>query len=75
MEASVAALNTFGVICLVASWIFMLIVSFKEDFTWGLVTLFIPPLSYLYGLSELNKAGGAIFFAALGLILIFAGLG
>ena len=74
MEASVAALNTFGVICLLASWVLMLIVSFKEDFTWGLVTLFLPPLSYLYGLFDMSKAGGAILFALIGLVLIFFGL-
>ncbi|MGH1485599.1 MAG: hypothetical protein ACRBCI_05210 [Cellvibrionaceae bacterium] len=74
MEPLVAASSTFGVICLFASWILLLIVSFKEDFTWGLVTLFVPPLSYLYALFSLEKAGGAILFAAIGLGLILVSL-
>jgi hypothetical protein len=74
MEPAIAALSTFGVICLIASWVLLLIVSFREDYTWGLVTLFIPPLSYLYGLFSLEKAGGAIFLSIVGIVLIFAGL-
>ena len=74
MEPTIAALSTFGVICLIASWVLMLITSFKEDFTWGLVTLFLPPLSYLYGLFSLEKAGGALFFAIVGMALILIGL-
>jgi hypothetical protein len=69
-----AAFSTFGVICLASSWILLLIVSFRSDFTWGLVTLFLPPLSYLYGLFALEKAGGAILFAVIGIGLILAGL-
>jgi hypothetical protein len=74
MDPSIAALNTFGIICLLASWVLLLIVSFRADFTWGLVTLFLPPLSYLYGLFSLDKAGGAIFLSIIGIILIFFGI-
>ena len=42
---------TFGVILIAAGWIQLLITSFKEDYTWGLTTLFLPPLSYIYSLA------------------------
>ena len=74
MDALTAALSTFGVICLIASWVLLLIVSFRDDFVWGLTTLFLPPLSYLYGLFSLEKAGGAILFAVIGIALILFSL-
>ena len=40
-------------------------------FRWGLCTLFLPPLSYLYGLFRLDKAGQAILVALVGWILIW----
>ena len=74
MEPLSASLMTFGVLLLIISWIYLLIQSFKEDFTWGMTTLFAPPLSYIYGLFSLEKAGASLFLAALGLLLIFMGL-
>lgn len=74
MEATSATLMTFGIILLLASWVQLLIVSFKEDFTWGLTTVFLPPLSYFYSLFALNKAGAAVGLSALGLGLIVLAL-
>ena len=71
MEATSATLMTFGAVALLASWVLLLIESWKEDFAWGLCTLFLPPLSYLYGLSRLDKAGEALMLAAAGWILIW----
>jgi hypothetical protein len=71
MEATSATLVTFGAVALLASWVLLLIESWKEDFAWGLCTLFLPPLSYLYGLSRLDKAGEALMLAAVGWILIW----
>jgi hypothetical protein len=71
MEATSATLVTFGAVALLASWVLLLIESWKEDFAWGLCTLFLPPLSYLYGLSRLDKAGEALMLAAAGWILIW----
>lgn len=71
MEATSATLMTFGVILLLASWVQLLIVSFKEDYTWGLTTVFLPPLSYFYSLFALNKAGSAVGLSFLGMVLIF----
>lgn len=47
MEAITAAMVTFDAVALLASWVVLLIASWKNDFTWGLCTLFLPPLSYL----------------------------
>lgn len=71
MEATSATLMTFGVILLLASWVQLLIVSFKEDYTWGLTTVLLPPLSYFYSLFALNKAGSAVGLSFLGMVLIF----
>ena len=71
MEATTATLVTFGAVALLASWVLLLAASWKEDYAWGLCTLFLPPLSYLYGLARLDKAGEAILLAVVGWILIW----
>lgn len=71
MEPLTAIFVTFGVILLIGSWILMMITSFKADFTWGLVSVFLPPLAYLYGLLDWEKAGSAITMAFIGCALIF----
>ena len=71
MEATTATLTTFGVAALLASWVVLLIETWKEDYAWGLCTLFLPPLSYLYGVFRWDRAGEAILLALGGLTLIF----
>ena len=75
MDASTAALLTLGSATLLVSWILLLIVSWKEDYAWGLCTLFLPPLSYLYALARLDKAGEALLVAVVGWVLIFFAVG
>jgi hypothetical protein len=70
MEPLSAALITFGGAILLASWIMLIITSFKEDITWGLCALFLPPLAYFYGLFRWSKAHDAILIAALGCLLL-----
>ena len=71
MDAASATLMTFGVALLALSWIVLLIAAWQEDYAWGLCTLFLPPLSYLYGVARLDKAGEAILLAIGGWVLIF----
>ena len=71
MDATTATLLTFGVAALATSWIVLLIVSWKEDYAWGLCTLFLPPLSYLYSLARLDKAGESLLLAIAGWVMIF----
>ncbi|MFT6958746.1 MAG: hypothetical protein ACJAYC_003766 [Halieaceae bacterium] len=71
MEAINAAMFTFGVAALFGSWVLLLIVSWGDDYTWGLCTLLLPPLSYLYALTRFEKAGGPLTVAAVGWILVF----
>ncbi|MBP6682227.1 MAG: hypothetical protein KA159_02855 [Halioglobus sp.] len=75
MEATNAAMLTFGVAALLASWVVLLIASWKEDYAWGLCTLLLPPLSYLYSLGRLDKAGQALLLAVAGWVLIWFALG
>jgi hypothetical protein len=70
MEATSAAMMTFGVAALLASWVLLLIVSWKEDYAWGLCAVLLPPFAYLYGLFRLDKAGQVLLLAALGWVLI-----
>ena len=71
MDAATASLTTLGVASLLVSYILMMIASWKEDYAWGLCTLFLPPLSYLYGLFRLDKAGEALGLAVVGWLLVF----
>jgi hypothetical protein len=74
MEATNAAMMTFGVAALFASWVVLLIQSWSDDYSWGLCTLLLPPFSYLYGLTRLETAGGALTLAAVGWVLVFLAL-
>lgn len=73
MDAATATMYTYGAATLLMSWVILLIVSWKEDYAWGLCTLFLPPLSYLYALSRLDKAGEALLVALVGWVLIWLG--
>lgn len=74
MEPMSATLLTFGLAILLSSWIMLIIASFREDFTWGLSAVFVPPFAYFYGLFKLDQAKDALIFAGLGWILIFFAL-
>ena len=71
MDPLSAAFMTFGVICLLSSWVLLLSVSFKDDFAWGMTTIFLPPLSYLYGFFNLDKAASSLVLALIGWALVF----
>jgi hypothetical protein len=70
MEAISAAMVTFGAAALLASWVLLLIVSWKEDYAWGLCTLLLPPLSYCYAIFRPEKAGQALMLSVAGVLLI-----
>ena len=74
MEATSALLMTLGLAALLASWVLLLITSWREDYSWGLCTLLLPPLSYLYSLFRLDKAGEVLGLAVLGWLLLFLAL-
>ena len=73
MEASSSFLITLGSVSLVASWVLLLIVSFKEEYAWGLCSLLLPPLGFGYAFFRMDKASPVIAFAAAGWILIWLG--
>ena len=73
MDATSATMITFGSAALLASWVLLLIVSWKEDYSWGLCALLLPPFAYLYGLFRLDKAGQSLLLALIGWLLIWFG--
>lgn len=75
MDAASATLLTMGSAALLTSWILLMITSWQEDYAWGLCTLFLPPLSYLYALSRLDKAGESLLVAVVGWVFIWLGVG
>lgn len=75
MDAASALLLTVGIFALIGSWIVLLIESWKEDYAWGLCTLLLPPLSYLYGLFRLDRAGESLFLAIAGTAMIYLSIG
>ena len=74
MEPLSAVLLLGGGVMLAASWIQLIIAASGEDFTWGLCSVFLPPLAYFYGLFQWEKAGDAIKMAIVGLILVGFGI-
>ncbi len=74
MDATTAVLVFGGVVLLAGSWIQLIFTATAEDFTWGLCSVFLPPLAYFYGLFEWSKAGDAIKMAIVGLVMIGCGL-
>jgi hypothetical protein len=73
MDPISAALVTFGVLLLLISWIYLMFISFEADFSWGLCTVFVPPLSYIYACFTWSKTKAALWMAILGWVLIIIG--
>jgi Mn2+/Fe2+ NRAMP family transporter len=71
MTAGSATLLVFGLALLLSSWVLLLVISWKEDYAWGLFTLLLPPLSYFFALFKLDKAGQSILLAIAGWTFIF----
>lgn len=73
MEPFSATLITFGVVLLAISWFYLMFVSFEEDFNWGLCTVFLPPLSYIFACFNWAKTKDVLGLAILGWVLIIVG--
>lgn len=71
MSSMAAFLLTLGIVFLVLSWISLLVVSFKEDFSWGLSSVFLPPLGYLYALFVWSKTKDTVLMAVAAWIMLF----
>lgn len=74
MGSHAAVLTMFGIASLVLSWVYLIILSFRNDYAWGFMSVFVPPLSYLYALFNLGKAWEVLALALIGLGFLFAGL-
>lgn len=74
MEPVSASFLTFGLILLAASWILLLITSFKEDYSWGLTALFLPPLAYFYSFWAWEKTRSSIILAVIGCLMLLFGV-
>lgn len=74
MEPISTTLMFFALTILVASWVMLIFAATgSDDFTWGLFSVFLPPLAYLYGLYRWEEAGDSIKAAILGFGLLALG--
>lgn len=74
MDPVSATAMTFGVVLLLVSWVYLMIIAFKTDYTWGLVTIFLPFIAYIYAFFDWRKTQAVIWSAALGWVLIIVAL-
>ena len=74
MDPISAVLMTFGVLLLLTSWFYLIIISFKEDFSWGLCAVFLPALAYIYACFAWRKTEGVLATAALGWVAVLFSL-
>ena len=74
MDSISALLVFFGVASLLLSWGYLTIISFKDDYAWGFMTIFLPPLSYIYSFFRLGKAWEPLALAFVGVTLVICGL-
>ncbi len=74
MDPISATLMTFGVILLGISWIYLIFVSFEDDFSWGLCAIFLPLLAYIYACFRWNKTQASLWTAAGGWAAILLAL-
>lgn len=74
MDPFSATAMTFGVVLLIISWVYLMIIAFKTDYTWGLVTVFLPVLSYIYAFFDWQKTQSVIWSAVIGWVLILFAL-
>ena len=73
MDAFSTTLTFFALTLLVSSWIMLIFAATSDDFTWGLFSIFLPPLAYVYGLYKWELAGDSIKAAILGFIVLAVG--
>lgn len=64
----------FGAALLLISWVYLIIISFKTDYAWGFMSIFMPPLSYLYSVFNLGKTWQVLALAIMGGGMLIAGL-
>ena len=74
MDPFSATLTTFGATLLIVSWIQLLFTSFRKDYAWGLTSVFVPPLSYVYCLFNVKESKDILSLSAIGLVLLVMGL-
>ena len=74
MDSIASVLTMFGLASLLISWVYLIILSFRTDYAWGFMSIFLPPLSYVYALFNLGKAWEVMGLALLGIALLLAGL-
>ncbi|HNE27457.1 MAG TPA: hypothetical protein PKZ68_05725 [Pseudomonadales bacterium] len=74
MDSISSVLTMFGIASLLISWGYLIILSFKTDYAWGFMSVFLPPLSYLYALCNLGKAWEVLALALLGAGFLWAGI-
>lgn len=73
MDAFSATFTLMGIAMLAASWIYLMVIAFKDDYAWGITSVFVPPLAYLYAAFNPSRAAPVLILAAIGLALLILG--
>ena len=74
MGSIASILVFFGAALLLMSWVYLIIISFKTDYAWGFMSIFMPPLAYLYSMFNLGKTWQVLVLAFVGSGMLIAGL-
>jgi hypothetical protein len=74
MDATSAVLLTFGLALLLVSWVLLIIAAWEEDYAWGIFSVLLPPLAYLYGMFRLSRAGQSLLVALVGWLFLYFAL-
>ncbi len=70
MDPFSAFTMTFGIILLLSSWVYLGFVAFEKDFSWGLCTIFLPVLGYLYAFFSWEEGKAPLALAGLGWLCV-----
>lgn len=73
MDALTATYTLLGISMLIASWVYLMIIAFKDDYAWGITSVFLPPLAYLYAAFNPSRAAPVLILAAIGLAFLILG--
>ncbi len=58
-----------AVIAMLISWIWVVVIAFKESVGWGIVSLLLNPIALIYALTRARKCKKPLILFAVGLVV------